>query len=302
MTQVGIMIEGQEGLSWERWRRICADAENLGFASLRRSDHLISLMNAPVRDCVECWTSLALAAEWTKRIEFGPMVSPMTFRFPSVLAKQAAAVDALSGGRLILGVGAGWNENEHGVFDIPFYTPKERFDRLEAGIKTMREIWSSTNPKPARNPIPLLIGGKGERRTLPLAAREAAEWNYSTLNVDGIRERVAILERCCRDIGREPSSIKRSVMTSFIIGRNRAELLERAARAGEVIPALGAMTPEQIVENRKEPWFVGTPEQIAQRMREVSALGIGLFMLQHFALDDSDALHLLAEEVLPAVA
>src|SRR5947209_15394150 len=90
------MIEGQEGLSWDRWRRICTDADSLGFASLRRSDHLISLMSEPTRDCVECWTSLALAAEWTKRIEFGPMVSPMTFRFPSVLAKQAAAVDALS--------------------------------------------------------------------------------------------------------------------------------------------------------------------------------------------------------------
>src|SRR5579864_3157996 len=143
MTQLGIMIEGQEGLSWERWRHICADADSLGFASLRRSDHLVSLMNAPERDDIECWTSLALAAEWTKRIEFGPMVSPMTFRVPSVLAKMAAAVDALSGGRLLLGVGAGWNENEHKVFDIPFLTERERFERLEAGIKKMREIWEA---------------------------------------------------------------------------------------------------------------------------------------------------------------
>src|SRR5438309_7206220 len=96
MTQIGIMIEGQEGLTWERWRRICHDADTLGFASLRRSDHLISLAGQPDRDCVECWTSLALAAEWTKRIEFGPMVTPMTFRPPAVLAKIAAAVDALS--------------------------------------------------------------------------------------------------------------------------------------------------------------------------------------------------------------
>src|SRR5437763_14923767 len=108
MTLVGIMIEGQEGLSWDCWRRICMDTDSVGFASLRRSDHLISLMGDPTRDCVECWTSLALAAEWTKRIEFGPMVSPMTFRFPSVLAKQAAADVALPSVRLILGVGAGW--------------------------------------------------------------------------------------------------------------------------------------------------------------------------------------------------
>src|SRR5437762_10615088 len=98
------MLEGQEGLNWDRWRRICADAERLGFASLRRSDHLISLMGPDTseRDCIECWESLALAAEWTKTIEFGPMVSPMTFRLPGVLAKIAASVDALSGGRLIL--------------------------------------------------------------------------------------------------------------------------------------------------------------------------------------------------------
>src|SRR5438128_10430318 len=163
MTKLGIMLEGQEGLSWERWRRICADVERVGFASLRRSDHLISLMGPDTseRDCIECWESLALAAEWTRTIEFGPMVSPITFRRPGVLAKIAASVDALSGGRLILGVGAGWNENEHRVFDIPFYTERERFERLDAGIKTMREIWETTYPKPGRNPLPLLLGGKG---------------------------------------------------------------------------------------------------------------------------------------------
>jgi alkanesulfonate monooxygenase SsuD/methylene tetrahydromethanopterin reductase-like flavin-dependent oxidoreductase (luciferase family) len=302
MTQLGIMIEGQEGLNWERWRRICADTDTLGFASLRRSDHLISLMNAPERDCIECWTSLALAAEWTKRIEIGPMVTPITFRFPGVLAKQAAAVDALSGGRLIMGVGAGWNVNEHRVFDIPFYTERERFDRLESGIREMREIWNSTNPKPARNPIPLLIGGKGAKRTLPLVAREAAEWNHSTLNPDAFRDRLAVLEQCCRDAGRDPKTIKRSVMTSYIIGRDRSELRERAAQVSAVIPALHAMTPDQVLENRKDVWFVGKPEEIAERMREVSKLGVDLFMLQHFLLDDGDALRLLAEEVIPAIA
>src|SRR5256714_12353231 len=142
------MIEGQEGLSWDRWRRICTDTDSLGFASLRRSDHLISLMGEPTRDCVECWTSLALAAEWTKRIEFGPMVSPMTFRFPSVLAKQAAAVDALSGGRLILGVGAGWNENEHTIFQIPFLTEKKSLDPPESATRGMRANWDKPGPKP----------------------------------------------------------------------------------------------------------------------------------------------------------
>ncbi len=302
MTQLGIMIEGQEGLNWERWRRICADTESLGFASLRRSDHLISLMNDPLRDCIECWTSLALAAEWTSRIEFGPMVTPMTFRPPGVLAKMAAAVDNLSGGRLLLGVGAGWNENEHVQFHLPFYTEKERFDRLEAGIRTMREVWDMSNPKPARNPIPLLIGGKGAKRTLPLVAREAAEWNHSTLNPDVFRDRLSVLEQCCRDIGRDPKSIKRSVMTSYIVGRDRDEQLERARQVSRIIPALRELTPDQVLENRKDAWFVGTPEEVAERMREIGKLGVDLFMLQHFLLDDSDALRLLAAEVMPAVA
>src|SRR6202165_1459103 len=138
------MIEGQEGLTWDRWRRICRDTDTLGFDALRRSDHLISLMGAPERDCIECWISLALAAEWTKRIEFGPMVSPMTFRHPAILARMAASVDVLSGGRVVLGVGAGWNENEHPEVGVPFSTERERFEHLEAGIRMMRETWTNS--------------------------------------------------------------------------------------------------------------------------------------------------------------
>src|SRR5690349_5960636 len=304
MAKVGTVIEGQEGLSWDRWRRICADTGRLRFASLRRSDHLISLMgpNTSERDCIECWESLALAAEWTKTIEIGPMVSPMTFRLPGVLAKVAATVDSLSGGRLILGVGAGWNENEHAVFGIPFYTQRERFDRLEAGIATMREIWTKTSPKPVRNPIPLIIGGKGSKRTLPLVAREAAEWNFSRLNPDEFRERRDELDRSCREIGRDPATVKRSVMTSFIVGRSRADVLERASQLRDVIPSMDKLSPEEVLENRQDAWFVGTPEEIAERMRELSKLGIDLFMLQHFLLDDGEALELLAREVIPAVA
>src|SRR5258708_19779143 len=121
MTKLGIMIEGQEGLNWERWRRICHDAETLGFDSLRRSDHLTSLMGDPERDCIETWVSLALAAEWTKRIQFGPMVSPMTFRHPAILAKMTASVDVLSGGRVIPCAAAPWNDNKPKVSAIPFH-------------------------------------------------------------------------------------------------------------------------------------------------------------------------------------
>ena len=296
------MIEGQEGLNWDRWRRICHDTDTLGFDSLRRSDHLVSLMGAPERDCIECWISLALAAEWTNRIEFGPMVSPMTFRHPAVLARMAASVDVLSDGRVILGVGAGWNENEHREFGIPFLTERQRFDLLEQGVRTMRETWSKSNPKPIRNPMPLLMGGKGRKRTLPIVAREASEWNQSRLDTEMYKESREVLDACCRDIGRDPRSIRHSVMAGYIIGRDRSELRERASQVSQVVRDLKGMTPDEVLEDRRSAWFVGTPEEIAEKMRQVAGLGVDLFMLQHFLLDDSDALSLLAAEVLPAVA
>ena len=296
------MIEGQEGLSWDRWRRICHDTDTLGFESLRRSDHLISLMGAPERDCIECWISLALAAEWTKRIQFGPMVSPMTFRPPAVLARMAASVDVLSGGRVILGVGAGWNENEHREFGIPFLTMKERFDLLEQGVMMMRETWNKSNPKPVHNPMPLVMGGKGEKRTLPIVAREASEWNLSRLDADMYKQRRDVLNACCSDIGRDPKSIRHSVMTSYIIGRNKSELRERAALVSKIVRDLQHLSPDEVIEDRKSAWFVGTPKEIAEKMREHAGLGVDLFMLQHFLLDDSDALKLLASDVIPAVA
>jgi alkanesulfonate monooxygenase SsuD/methylene tetrahydromethanopterin reductase-like flavin-dependent oxidoreductase (luciferase family) len=304
VAKLGIMIEGQEGLTWDRWRNICRDADAMGFASLRRSDHFFSVMGVTERDCIECWTSLALAAEWTKNIEIGPMVSPMTFRPPALLARSAGAVDVLSGGRVILGVGAGWYEAEHAAFGIPFPSQKERFDNLENGIRLIRDTWHKSNPKPARNPIPLLIGGKGERRTLPLVAREAAEWNYSTLDAEVYAQRRDVLDANCREIGRDPKSIRRSIMAGFIIGRDRKELRERALKVREIVPPprITSSDADGILEEQRAKWFVGTPGEIVEQIHEHAALGVELFMLQHFLLDDRDAMELLAKEVAPAIA
>jgi len=302
MTQLGIMIEGQEGLSWERWRNLCLDVEALGFASLRRSEHLISLMGDDSRDCIDCWTSLALAAEWTKTIQFGPMVSPMTFHHAAVLARKAAAVDRLSGGRLILGVGAGWNEHEHVTFGIPFLTLKERMDLFEAGVARIRDTWAKSNPKPAQNPMPLPMGGVGEKRALPLVAREAAEWNYTRMDQQEYRHKREVINQSCREIGRDPASIRYSVMANFIIGRDRDELRQRALQVAEVVPRLKRDSPDEILEAARQGAFVGTPEEVVEQMRGYAKLGVDLFMLQHFLLDDREALKLLASEVIPAVA
>jgi alkanesulfonate monooxygenase SsuD/methylene tetrahydromethanopterin reductase-like flavin-dependent oxidoreductase (luciferase family) len=302
MAKIGVMIEGQEGLTWDRWRRICQDADSLGFDSLRRSEHFISVFGLDGRDCIECWTSLALAAEWTKRIELGPMVSPITFRAPSLLARIATAVDLLSEGRLILGVGAGWFEREHVENGIPFYTLGERFDMLEEGIKTIKATWARANPKPPRQTIPLLMGGRGEKRGLPMIAREAAEWNVGFDGPDKYRHQSKVLEDSCKAFGRDPSSIRRSIMTSFLIGRDRQDLRERAQQIGDIVPRYKGVDPDEVLKMAAESWLVGTPDEIADQIKKMASLGIDLFMLQHFLLDDRDALKLLASDVIPAVA
>ncbi|HEX6547311.1 MAG TPA: LLM class flavin-dependent oxidoreductase [Candidatus Dormibacteraeota bacterium] len=304
MAQIGIMIEGQEGLNWERWRKLCTDVEALGFASLRRSDHLISLMGPSTgnRDCIDCWTSLALAAEWTSRIEFGPMVTPVTFKHAPILAREAAAVDVLSGGRLILGLGAGWNQPEHDLFqlDLPA-TQGERFRRLEDAIEEIGHAWEISHPQPVREGrVPLLIGGKGVKRTVPLAARHAAEWNVSTLtSPEDYREAARIVDGACREAGRDPASLKRSVMGTVLTGRDAGEIRDRAPALAEIVPRLREFAPEEVAS--KVP-FGGTPEEIAAKMRPYIEAGVELFMFQHFLLDDTDHLRVIAEELAPQLA
>ncbi|HYM96031.1 MAG TPA: LLM class flavin-dependent oxidoreductase, partial [Candidatus Sulfotelmatobacter sp.] len=255
------------------------------------------------RECIECWTSLALAAEWTSRIEFGPMVSPMTFRPPVVLARMAATVDVLSGGRLILGVGAGWYEQEHVENKLQFLTLKQRFDLLEEGIATIRSAWTRSDPKPPRDgSIPLLMGGRGEKRAMPMMAKEAAEWNVGFDGPERYRHQSEVFDACCRDIGRDPSSVRRSIMTSYLVGRDRDELRERASQIGNVVPRFKDIPPDEVLKMAAESWLVGTPDEVSQKIREMAKLGIELVMLQHFLLDDDDALRLLAEQVIPAVA
>src|SRR5258705_5309319 len=152
--KVGIMIEGQEGLTWERWFRLADAAERLGYESLCRSDHLTGLGGESKRPSLETWTSLTALALRTKRIRFGPMVSPLTFYHPALLAKMAAGVDSLSGGRLDLGLGAGWNEHEHKMFGVPFPTVKERLDRLEAGARGVPAARKGQPGTPQTPPFP----------------------------------------------------------------------------------------------------------------------------------------------------
>ena len=300
MAELGIMIEGQEGLTWERWRAICGDVDRLGFASLRRSDHLFSVLGEPGRDNLDCWTSLALAAEWTERVQIGPMVTPLTFKHPAVLAREAAAVDVLSGGRLLLGLGTGWLQAEHDAFGVRLpETMGERFDLLESGLERIKQTWAASHPRPVRGAVPILLGGKGLRRTTGLAARHASEWNLTNPTPETFRTATAALDTAARAAGREPAEIRRSIMVIACVGSTRAEARERAAALSGIIPRFAGLSPDEVLSTVP---FGGSAEEVVERARPWTDAGVQLFMLQHFLLDDRDHLRVIAEEVLPALA
>jgi F420-dependent oxidoreductase-like protein len=300
--EIGIMIEGQNGLNWERWRRIGRAVEELGFAGLHRSDHFTN-SNPPDLDSLELWTSLTWLADHTQRITFGPLVSPVSFRNPVFAARIAKDVDDLSGGRLILGVGAGWQQREHDLFGFDLLDTGDRFDRLEEGLEVITRLLRSDEPvsyggrfyrlqdaillpRPARpGGPPILVGGNGPRRTLPLIARFADEWNAIFLPPDKHRRLNARLDALLDEAGREPSDVRRSMMTGLIFGRNQAEF-EAQLRGRDA----GAL--------RERGLIIGTPGKVVDQLGELAEIGLDRVMLQWLDLDDLDRLSALADTVL----
>ncbi|HEU5316712.1 MAG TPA: TIGR03560 family F420-dependent LLM class oxidoreductase, partial [Chloroflexota bacterium] len=264
---VAVMIEGQDGLTWARWQGIARATEEAGLAGLFRSDHF-SNPRGEWKDALELWTSLTWLAGHTRRIEFGPLVSPVSFRDPVITAWQAACVDDLSGGRLRLGMGAGWQVREHTAFGYDLLELKERFARFEEGLEVVTRLLRSDAPvsfdgqyyrlteallmpRPQRRDLPIVIGGKGPRRTLGLVAKYAAEWNVPNTPADEYRELSARLDRFLKKEGREPRSVRRSMMTSVVFGRDEGELRRKVGDASaEDMRARGRVvgTGPQIVE------------------------------------------------------
>jgi alkanesulfonate monooxygenase SsuD/methylene tetrahydromethanopterin reductase-like flavin-dependent oxidoreductase (luciferase family) len=306
-----VMIEGQEGLTWARWRRLAHAAEELGFAGLHRSDHLTGLFGDATRPCLETWASLAWLATATRRIRFGPIVCPTTFYQPALLAKRAAAIDELAGGRLDLGVGAGWNEMEHRMFGVPFPPLRERMDRFECSVRAIRALWRGgpvTLEQPYHPlaqaqsyPLPvgaaLVVGGRGERRTMRVAAELADEWNVTRVTFEDYPRKLDVLAAHCRAAGRDPASIRLSVMVPIVVGRTRAEVGARLARGRTWFPRV----PETEAEWRAQSFLFGSPEEVVRDLLRWRALGVDRVMLQCLDPDDLDALELIAREVLPAL-
>lgn len=317
--KLGVMIEGQEGLNWERWKRIVRATEDLGFESLWRSDHFFSLMGPRDRDALETFVSLVHVAESSSRIRFGTLVCSMTFRHPSLLARMAAGVDQLSGGRFILGIGGGWNVPEHEAFGIEFPPVKRRMDMLEDSAALIRALWDNEqasyngrvfslkearlNPKPAQSPAPLLIGGGGEKRTLRVVARFADEWNVPAMPIDRYRTKVEALEAHCERQKRDPGTIARSLMCAFLIGETEADVKKRVEAIQKVIPPLAQMPADGAAAMlRSRGWITGTPAEAVEQIQALEAEGVSRIMLQHHNQTDFQVLELIAKEVLPKVS
>ncbi|UCG24665.1 MAG: TIGR03560 family F420-dependent LLM class oxidoreductase [Chloroflexota bacterium] len=310
MAEIGIMIEGQEDLTWDRFFKLAETVEALGYASMFRSDHLTALEGFPQRASLALWPSLTALAIRTRRIRFGPMVCPITFRHPVMLAKMAAAVDQLSGGRLDLGLGAGWYGGEHRMFGVGYPSYGTRLEMLDEGAQVIKRLWSGqpasyngkhyqlvgaeTHPAPAQAEPTIIMGGKGEK-TLQVVARHATEWNFSYERIGLFRQKSAQLDENCRAIGRDPGTLKRSLMLPFVIGRDELSIQNRINAHRSVFPSLPATLADWLAAG----YLGGRPQQLADQIMAFVEAGIERFMLQHNDLDDLDSLELFANELLP---
>jgi F420-dependent oxidoreductase-like protein len=307
MLKISLMIEGQNGLNWPRWQRIARLAEDLGFHGLYRSDHYTNA-EPPDMDSLELWTSLTWLASQTQRLEFGPLVSPVSFRNPTMTARIASAIDDLSGGRLVLGIGAGWQVREHHNFGRDLLEIDDRFVRFTEGLEISSLLLYSNSPvdydgrfyrleeaillpRPQRHGgPPILVGGNGEKRTLPLAARLADEWNAVYLPPAEFSRLNARLDELLEAEGREPNEVSRSMMTGCVFGRDGAEVARKVAARTQ--------NKRDIAQLRAHGVVVGTGPEICEQLDELAQAGVQQVMLQWLDLDDLPGIESLAEKVL----
>jgi len=309
---IGLMVEGQNGLTWERWSHILALAERLGFPSVFRSDHYFI---GQQQDSLEAYLSFVVAAKETRRIRFGPLVTPVTFREPVNVARMAAQIDVLSGGRFVMGLGAGWNEAEHHAYGLAFPPVKERFDRLEEAIHLSKALWApgratfaghyyhlagaDSMPKPAAGRPPLLIGGGGEKRTLKLVARYADEFNVTSSTPSAVRDTYAKLDEALAAAGRDPATLARSAMIGVLLGEDEAQVRERERVLLHMIGAEEA--GDDWFRERRERWILGTPDEARASVERFAAAGVERIMLQDFLPRDLEMVDLMGRELIGRV-
>jgi len=303
MLEIAIMIEGQNGLTWSRWQKIAQVVEDAGFVGLFRSDHFTNA-NPPEIESLELWTSLTWLASNSSRIEFGPLVTPFSIRHPVHTARMASAVDDLSNGRLVLGLGAGWNEREHHLFGFDLLEPQVRFDRFQEGLEVVTRLLQSENPvtfegqyyqlhdaillpRAQRPGGPrILIGGSG-KRTLTYVVQYAGEWNCVMLLPEDFARLNQRLSEMLIEAGRKPESVKRSMMTGCVFGKDDLTLNQKVSSRGRTLAEL-----------RQRGIIAGSLRDIKQQLQAMEQAGLQRIMLQWLDLDDMESLEALAKGIL----
>jgi F420-dependent oxidoreductase-like protein len=309
--ELRIFAEPQEGASYEQQLEMAQAAERLGFGAFFRSDHLLRIKPGDGGPgSTDSWVTLGALARETSTIRLGTMVTSATFRLPGLLAVAVAQVDAMSSGRVEIGLGTGWYEAEHVAYGVPFPPLGERFDRLEEQLEIVTGLWSAPEgqtyrfegrhyelgpgpalPKPAQRPHPpVIVGGLGARRTPALAARFASEYNVPFADVATARERIEGVREACRAAGRDPGELVYSHAVTVCCAEGEAELARRAERIG------------RDVEDLRRSGAAGSPEEVAARLREYRDAGASRSYLQVIDLDDIDHVTLIAAAVMPLVS
>jgi alkanesulfonate monooxygenase SsuD/methylene tetrahydromethanopterin reductase-like flavin-dependent oxidoreductase (luciferase family) len=313
MVRISVQIEGAQGLTWAGWQTLVREVEAMGFAGLYCCDHFANPA-PPDYDSLEVMTAMAYAASQSERMVLGTLVAPVSWRDPVMLARQAMAIDDLSGGRFVLGVGAGWNQREHEMFGYPLGDVPTRMARFTEALEVMTRLIRSDVPetfdgefyhlreatllpRPQRH-TPVMVGGSGPRRTLPLVAKYADIWNAGGMTPDEVRERNATLDALIVKEGRKPGDVKRTMMKAIVCGRSEAEF-EARLRGPRRNPANADVSTAELLDRARPRWIIGGPDEVAEQIAAFGEAGIEEIMAQFLVVDDLDGLRVLSEEVLP---
>jgi F420-dependent oxidoreductase-like protein len=314
-VRLALMIEGQEGVTWEQWVALAHACEENGVEALFRSDHYLGFHAGGSDGSLDCWTTLAALAAVTTTLRLGSLVSPVTFRHPSVLARAAATADHVSGGRVELGIGGGWMEAEHKAYGLPFPETHVRMDLLAEQLEIVHRQWTedsfdfhgrhyrlegcSALPKPVQRPHPpLIVGGSGRAGTIGPAVRWADEYNTTfPAEEEVVARRRWLLSECERQ-AREP--LRFSLMTMCIVGADEKEFSERARGVYEL--ARRDASFDVWLAGRRERGILGTVDQVVARLQRLAELGVDGVMLQHLRHDDLESVALIGRELASAVA
>jgi alkanesulfonate monooxygenase SsuD/methylene tetrahydromethanopterin reductase-like flavin-dependent oxidoreductase (luciferase family) len=310
--EVSVSIEAMFGLSWALWKDLIQKVEAMGFAGLFRSDHF--MIGKAGTDSLELITSLTYLASQPSRLHFGSLVAPISFRDPVMLARQAMAIDELSGGRMVLGIGAGWHLEEHRMFGYDLGSTRTRMDRFAEGLAVIHALVHSQQPVTfdgeyfhlreaelaPRSPVRIMVGGNGATRTLPLVARYADVWNCQVAEPGVFLEMNQHLDELIRDQGRQPREVKRTMIVPVLVVRSAEDLERHIAMIQQYAPPFSDTSVEHI-----KAWLnslkgiIGSPQQVVDGLAAYQKAGAEEIILEWFGLYDSEGLQVLAEEILP---